>query len=352
MKCCAVILAALLLLAGCSANSESASFPESSAAEESVLASSDPASDVSSESAAEVKIIADELRPANNDPLHRPDNLLIDSSGEQFYTMQRDGLWGLCGEDGREILPCTAEEPVDLCSKFHWVWGGLWQNTDEDMETRYKRFDAEVREATGRPLCDGHGGGNTMFWIDLDSDSPLPLGHARSEGSAVVFPFDEEDNPPEDPYFPVMRTTMFWGEVGEELEDGGWNFANAQGELLHPDGDFTCVGWFNGEALAPVEQDGRWAYLNAEGELVTDFVYESCWGSDWLMQDDGHYHTVTPLYAYGLWGGYAPVCREGRWGVLDKNGNEIVPCEFDGAAPYPGGAWLKEGDCWTLTRFD
>ena len=33
---------------------------------------------------------------------------------------------------------------------------------------------------------------------------------------------------------------------------------------------------------------------------------------------------------------------------LDENGEEVVPCSYEGAAPYPGGAWLKSDGQWGL----
>ncbi|WP_268622541.1 hypothetical protein, partial [Escherichia coli] len=39
-----------------------------------------------------------------------------------YYTMCRDGKWGLMRSDGTEVLPCRASEPLFECSwnAHHW----------------------------------------------------------------------------------------------------------------------------------------------------------------------------------------------------------------------------------------
>ncbi len=130
---------------------------------------------------------------------------------------------------------------------------------------------------------------------------------------------------------------------------GFWNFSNREGRVLCPGEEFEQVGWFSNEALAPVQKNGKWAYADSEGRLVSDFVYDSCWGSDYLYDKaSGEYAETSPCYAYSLMDGAAPVVRDGKWGVLDETGAEAIPCCYDGGAPYPGGAWLREDGQWKL----
>lgn len=317
-------LAALLLLAGCGKNTALPFQPDDSP----------------------VVVTADRLRPAGTVWEQHPWSYKINRSGPQAYSIEREGLWGLILETGEEVLPCRFDAPVERCSLGHWYC----RTEDPSWETwgpEFDRISAEVEALSGLPLCPGHGGSVQTFFLDSSEPSPMPKAHWAAPGDLGVFSLDETAYPPEDAYFPAAFGSLYLSMMGEALEVKGWNFSDQAGDLLCPGECFDSVGWFYGEALAPVEQGGYWAYINTEGEFVTDFVYESCWGSFGYDSESGQYQE-TLSQAYGLWGGYAPVCREGRWGVLDKNGREIVPCEFDGAAPYPGGVWLREGDCWIL----
>lgn len=35
--------------------------------------------------------------------------------------------------------------------------------------------------------------------------------------------------------------------------------------------------------------------------------------------------------------GYAPVCKDGKWGYIDKTGREVIPCKYDWANPFHEG---------------
>lgn len=45
--------------------------------------------------------------------------------------------------------------------------------------------------------------------------------------------------------------------------------------------------------------------------------------------------------------GYLPVCKSGKWGLIDVNGNEVVKCRFDDiSSVYDGKAWAKQNGKW------
>ena len=47
-----------------------------------------------------------------------------------------------------------------------------------------------------------------------------------------------------------------------------------------------------------------------------------------------------------LLNGYAPVSRDGKFGLLDSTGAEFVPCAYDGLVWDGGTAWVRLGDGW------
>lgn len=292
-------------------------------------------------------LLADDLIPATTDYTAEPGELFIESSGTQYYTVQRDGLWGLVDENGQELLPCTAESPVTLCGMGHWCWWPSYEYDADTAEAHQAEMDEisnQLTEATGYPLCGGHGGGSVTYILEPDGE--VPVRYVTLEGAAYTEPLDHSS----DGYFPVLLSGFQDGECGPEpASRNTWNLADASGKLLCPGETFERVGWLKDAALVPVCKDGKWAYLDRSGQLVTDFVYDSCWSSEYVLNETtGFFEEVSPYLAYGLWDGFAPVCRNGQWGVLDSTGTEIVPCQYDGGAPYPGGAWLLDNGIWTL----
>ena len=367
MKRLLPLLLTVLLLSACGEQSLPAesSLPESSAAENSAAesqaeeVSEEPSSEESAvpessaESSAEGTALTpvrtlegdyEAMVPANfrRGVTPRPARVTVEEP--LFFAVQQNGLWGLIDEKGVEILPCQGEELVYLCPEGHWSWYS-------DIRTDPLKWDtlsAKVEQATGYPLCPGHGGSSYQLFATTPGEAPRYFGGV--EGGHGIEELKPEDTRG-DAFFPTQYTDLFYYE-GEavDIEPGGyWNFADLEGNVLCPNEEFDQVGWFSGETLAPVQKDRKWAYVDAEGKFATGFVYESCWGSNYFYNPDTEeYELEEPCYTYSLWEGFAPVVRDGQWGVLDETGKEILPCQYEAGAPYPGGAFLKKDGVWGL----
>ena len=326
------------------AESQAEEVSEEPSAEESTAAESSGESSAQGTALAPVRTLEGEYEamvPAGMDDVVFPS--LSHGETSQFYTVRKEGLWGLIREDETEILSCQSEEPVYLCPLGHWVWlvsVGDWDKWDA--------LSADLEQSTGYPLCPGHGGDSYQIFATEPGEAPRYFGGV--EGGHGIEELKPEDTRG-DTFFPTQYTALFYYE-GEavDIEPGGyWNFADVEGNVLCPDEEFDQVGWFSGEALAPVQKDGKWAYVDAEGNFATEFVYESCWGSNYFYNPDTEeYELEEPCYTYSLWDGFAPVVRDGQWGVLDETGKEIIPCQYEAGAPYPGGAFLKKDGVWGL----
>lgn len=256
-----------------------------------------------------------------------------------YYTVLEGGKWGLIDENGTELLPCGSDKAVTLCFDGHWVYSGAIDNWDN--------VSAELEKTTGHALCPGHGGSTTYLFAIAPGQIPQAM-HGQPGSSYFQELLPEETRG--DAFFPVKYGDLTEEETGFTLTGNVfWNFADAEGNVLCPNEEFDQVGWFSGEALAPVQKDGKWAYVDGEGNFATEFIYESCWQYSYVYNSDTGESTLDePTFAYSLWDGFAPVMREGKWGVLDETGKEIIPCQFEAGAPYPGGAFLKKDGVWGL----
>ncbi len=70
--------------------------------------------------------------------------------------------------------------------------------------------------------------------------------------------------------------------------------------------------------------------------------------NDGVCYSDGVYDKVDNGYQeLNYFNGYLPVCKDGAWGLIDVNGNEVLTCQFeDITSVYDGKAWAKQNGKW------
>ena len=271
---------------------------------------------------------------------------------EGYFTMSKDGLWGLMRADGTELLPCVSAAPVSGCGmEQHWICGSggnplSWEEIEALSEQLTASGDGSI--------CPGHGGGGDMFFYNLDSEGRDPyaldasaLRWYRMGTPGDVFPMEEELWDKYGLILPVFSAHEE-GEEGDpaypsepvEDENGAlyWYLCKDGSGLLIPGAKQAL--WFLDEELAPVQIEEKWAYVNRKGEIVAKAQYSPTWESDSFMEDTG------PRYAACLQNGYAAVCRDGQWGLLNYSGKEVIPCEKQGVAWEGTNLWIKEQDGW------
>ena len=108
------------------------------------------------------------------------------------------------------------------------------------------------------------------------------------------------------------------------------------------------------------ESTGKWGYINEKGEMLTPYKYDLAekfrYRSDGLARvyigslpkDTAQTEATWKLYEekWGLykdrWGlvGYQ---GEGKWGLIDKKGKEVVPCKYNYISDFRGETGLAAG---------
>ncbi len=270
-----------------------------------------------------------------------------------YFTMSRDGLWGLMRADGTLVLPCKSSFPVFACgTEPHWRWEDSYNPAD--WESFYALSD-QISVAGDGTLCTGEHGPQTIsFFYALNA--PGRDKYALDPGALRVYISGSPGSCEAlaDSYWEIYGESLpvYNGEIlggnadptypSEPQPDSNgtvyW-YMNRNGTIL-PVGGIQKALWFFEEALAPVELEGGWAYIDHRGNTVTETAYQPTWCFD---------GENLPTYAACLQNGYAAVCREGQWGLLDSNGAEVIPCENEGVAWEGTHLWVKSRDGWHLT---
>ena len=263
-----------------------------------------------------------------------------DLVSDGYYTMCQNGKWGLMESDGTVLLPCRADYPVRRCAGDTLKWHYVVSDSDENWQA----YNDTLAAANAGKLCSGEHDCLLLAWTyDINSGkvskSAGMMGSEEPLG-AVDAMYGE--------YLPCQRcewmdgngdTNYYYYEIAEA---GGYVLANADGELLN-DTVYEDAGCFYDQNLAPVKLNGKWGYINLQGELVTDTVYEPVYGVDYA-------NNYALRYASPLLNGYAAVCRDGKWGVIDSTGKEHIPCEYEYAAWNGHVLWLKQNGEWQSQR--
>jgi hypothetical protein len=144
------------------------------------------------------------------------------------------------------------------------------------------------------------------------------------------------------------------GASGFSWSDFDWSFIDKTGkEVVPPEYEddygeenryFPFVGFgefFDG--LSAFERNGKWGFIDENGNIVVtpkyDYVRNFSEGMA-AVSNGGEFFGVDDVW----WGG-PPIYDGGKWGFIDKAGNEIVPIKYDEVGHFVEGittVWLND----------
>jgi hypothetical protein len=119
---------------------------------------------------------------------------------------------------------------------------------------------------------------------------------------------------------------------------GKWGYAMG-GQILVP--AIYQRAQYMQEGVGAAERDGKWDYVTPENVVLNEKGYDTAWNNPFT--------SWATTNAYDFSEGLVAVNRNNRWGYMDHNGVEVIPCQYDAARPvYNGMAWVKVDGLWGI----
>lgn len=234
-----------------------------------------------------------------------------------------EGKYGLADSYGSEIIPCEykaiypfSEDGFALAQKTD----GSWIYIDE--ENRVRKVPDEEYDRLGMYMEKGTVAGKDgkygfldenlvqseeFVWDDLTG---LKNGIAAAKSGDEWFLINEKgkekgeerftDIVTDDDGFCSSQERLFVkkGKTYQMVDTKGKTI----GELT-----FDDARAFTEKGYAAVCKDGKWGFINEDGELVLDYAYDD---------------------AQSFQNGFAAVCTDGKWGYIDEEGNLVIQPDF------------------------
>lgn len=179
--------------------------------------------------------------------------------------------------------------------------------------------------------------GGVYYWTDSL--------HNTMEASRVV-----SDYIMKEPSVPIpVRTSDHEIQSGENWME--WNDNLTGKYAIYYNGglvsDFIyeqCGSYTDG--LMAVCKDGKWGYVDKEGKVVIPLEYEASW-NEYVPYGKTSTEEAQE-YCYAVSEGYVPLVRDGKWELRNTAGKVVIPSGiFEAIRPvHAGKCWVKKSGKW------
>lgn len=256
-----------------------------------------------------------------------------------YFTMCRDGQWGLMHSDGTEILPCLFDKPIALCSDQEPRYPAWIAQKDPDDKALREQMQQTLAASNEGFLCDmAHCGPGykDFFWLESSGQLCAYIGSIGPSEPTYISPGTKEEYGHIFPTRPATLSVNNWGYSLEYDSSAPYRYRTEDGTPLN-NYEYQQVGFFReGALLAPGRRGTKWIYLDRQGTEVTAPCYDAVYTDPWDSQG----------WASPLLSGYAVVSRDGKLGLLDSAGLEFLPCTYAGLVWDGTVGWLQQADGW------
>ncbi len=178
-----------------------------------------------------------------------------------------------------------------------------------------------------------------------------------NDGLKQFYRFDGMQLPEPEVPIPVAQRDGESGKLPEGLEDWYKNpsgkYAVYGGGALKTDFIYDECGSYS-DGLLAVCRDGKWGYVDGEGQVVIPLEYDASWKEYVVLDAGGDAQSgeigVTEMreYCYGASDGYVALRRGEEWELRNTRGEEVIrKGYFEEIRPvYDGKCWVKKDGKW------
>lgn len=282
----------------------------------------------------------------------------FNKNGLAAVSVLRDGReqWGFINKSGEEVIPLDYDQVVTSTENDLVAVGRLSDRNDENSEMNWGFFNSEGHAVTGmkyqfekKPDLSHENGIVVVSEKAADESGTSYLyGVINEKGETLL----EPEN-----HIIISDETLGTGGMIAVKDKG--SFGENKFGFLDIEGD-TVVRFdyedgqnFSSNGLAAVQKDGKWGYIDSAGDIVIPCQYRAVGtfndnGIAVVYDDESAYckfidengNTVIDEKYFASEGfdtnGMAIVSAavdpDGvavAWGIIDTEGKEVVPCEYD-----------------------
>ncbi|MCG3179052.1 MAG: hypothetical protein BIFFINMI_01383 [Phycisphaerae bacterium] len=276
-------------------------------------------------------------------------------SEDRAVVKSREGFYGYIGRDGKPVGKLVYKKVYDFADGMGVVqlgtrWGILGPDGEAAVEPKYDSI-----AAPSEGLCVARSAG-AWFYLDAkgreigrdekwQSIQPIKDGLGRVQKNGRWGIVDSTGKVLIEPRFFQMQD--FSHGLAAVFDQGGWGYINRKGEMvIQP--QFAQVAPFS-DGLAIVRtRSNTVGAVNEKGELVIPAKYRSIGqftGGTAVVTDEhgkagiiGQGGDVIVPVGYDavcvFAGDMARVCRNGKWGYVDRKARVVIPPAFDQADDF------------------
>lgn len=98
------------------------------------------------------------------------------------------------------------------------------------------------------------------------------------------------------------------------------------------------------DGVMAVCKDGKWGYVDKDGKIVIPFEYDASWQEYTSNRKTSNQED----YCYAAFGGYVPLVKDGKWEMRDTGGKVVIPSGiFEAIRPvHDSKCWVKKDGKW------
>lgn len=259
------------------------------------------------------------------------DNTDDHDSGEKLpvgFVVSRNNNYGLISLNGDLLMDCEY--------RYISMFSGFAEAMKADSSYSYtlgSDYEVHIMENFG------HGGHATYYIYD---ESNSKIGYIDPDGIIICDEYDMEK-------IANRAILLKSGTLDENngcREDSVAKFGLMYKNriiipLIYDGGSDGNLVEYNPDIMEMCDvKDGRAVFWKNNKIYVFD--------NNGVCYSDGIYDKVDNGYQeLNYFNGYLPVCKDGAWGLIDVNGNEVLTCQFeDITSVYDGKAWAKQNGKW------